>query len=49
MPTCPKCGRPMVGGAPHGDWPIQFECRPCNVFVTQSVMADGTLSPPTQR
>lgn len=33
-PNCPKCGRPMTGGAPHGPWPIQWECRPCNVFIT---------------
>lgn len=31
--NCHKCGRPMVGGAPHGPWPVQWECRPCNVFV----------------
>lgn len=30
---CPNCGRPMTGGAPHGPWPIQWECRPCNVYL----------------
>ncbi len=34
-PKCPKCGREMTGGAPHGPWPVQWECRPCGVFVPQ--------------
>ena len=46
MPTCPKCGAVMVGGAPHGPWPIQWECRRCGTITHQSVQADGTLSPP---
>lgn len=33
-PPCPKCGQPMTGGAPHGPWPVQYECRRCNVYVT---------------
>jgi len=28
-PSCPMCNRPMTGGAPHGPWPMQWECRPC--------------------
>ncbi len=32
-PTCPKCGRPMNTGAPHGPGIGQYECRPCNVFI----------------
>lgn len=26
---CPKCGGVMTGGAPHGPWPVQWECRRC--------------------
>jgi ribosomal protein L37AE/L43A len=33
--NCPKCGRPMAMGAPHGPWPVQYECRPCNVYVAK--------------
>lgn len=30
---CPRCGYQMVGGAPHGDWPVQYECRGCGNIV----------------
>ncbi len=33
-PICPKCCRPMVGGAPHGESAVQYECRDCTVFLT---------------
>jgi predicted RNA-binding Zn-ribbon protein involved in translation (DUF1610 family) len=33
MPACPKCGREMVGGAPHGPWPVQYECHRCGQYV----------------
>lgn len=33
MPNCPKCGCPMTGGAPHGPWPIQYECHRCGTIV----------------
>jgi hypothetical protein len=33
MPNCPKCNLPMTGGAPHGPWPIQYECRHCGTIV----------------
>lgn len=29
--NCPKCGRPMQKGAPHGGGHAQWECRNCNV------------------
>jgi hypothetical protein len=32
-PNCPKCNTPMTGGAPHGPWPVQWECRRCGVIV----------------
>lgn len=32
-PRCPKCGQPMTGGAPHGPWPVQWECRRCGEFL----------------
>ena len=31
--TCPKCGRQMPQGAPHGPGTSQYECRSCNVFI----------------
>jgi len=31
-PLCPKCGRTMMGGAPHGDWAVQYECWGCNYY-----------------
>jgi hypothetical protein len=31
--NCPKCGREMSRGAPHGPEPVQYECRPCNVYI----------------
>lgn len=33
MPRCPKCGSEMQGGAPHGPWPVQYECRVCGHVV----------------
>lgn len=30
---CPKCGCQMAGGAPHGPWPVQYECRACGTIV----------------
>ena len=33
MPKCPKCGSTMQGGAPHGPWPIQWECPCCGTIV----------------
>ncbi len=33
MPKCKKCGREMTGGAPHGPWPVQYECRSCNEYA----------------
>ncbi len=33
MPKCPKCGQTMLGGAPHGPWPVQYECRSCGTIV----------------
>lgn len=33
MPPCPNCGTPMVGGAPHGPWPVQYECPRCHTIV----------------
>jgi ribosomal protein S27AE len=35
-PSCPRCGAEMVGGAPHGDWPIQWECPRCHTIVVSS-------------
>lgn len=32
-PKCPKCGSQMTGGAPHGPWPVQYECRHCGTIV----------------
>ncbi len=26
----------MVGGAPHGPWAVQYECRSCGEYVTTS-------------
>lgn len=49
MPTCPKCGAQMTGGAPHGNWSVQYECRRCNVYQPGSVMADGSPAPQPQR
>lgn len=31
--TCPKCGRPMAVGSPHGPGVGQWECRPCGVYI----------------
>lgn len=36
MPVCPKCGSTMTGGAPHGPWPIQYECRCGYIYVPSS-------------
>jgi hypothetical protein len=33
IPKCPKCGVSMRGGAPHGPWAKQWECRPCGVYL----------------
>lgn len=33
MPTCPKCGSMMTGGAPHGPWAIQYECHACGYIL----------------
>lgn len=30
---CPKCNVPMQGGAPHGPWKVQYECRHCGKIV----------------
>ena len=32
-PACPRCGVPMTGAAPHGPWPVQYECRHCGTVV----------------
>lgn len=32
-PACPRCGCLMTGGAPHGPWPVQWECRHCGTIV----------------
>lgn len=42
-PDCPKCGAVMVGAAPHGPWPVQYECRHCGTVVVpqQAVAAEG--------
>jgi len=36
MMKCPKCGREMPKGAPHGSGTSQYECRPCNVYIPDS-------------
>lgn len=36
MPTCPMCARSMIGGGSHGDWPLQYECHYCNVYLIGS-------------
>lgn len=36
MPTCSKCGRQMTGGAPHGPWAVQYECRCGNIVAGPS-------------
>ena len=33
QPKCPKCGGQMTGGAPHGPWPVQYECRHCGTIT----------------
>lgn len=43
MPKCPKCGGQMVGGAPHGPWPVQYECRKCGAIVVPT-QSGGTLA-----
>lgn len=43
MPKCPKCGSQMVGGAPHGPWPVQYECRKCGAVVVPT-QSGGTLA-----
>lgn len=43
-PNCPKCGVPMVGAAPHGPWPVQYECRQCGTIVvphSAAIAAEG--------
>jgi len=35
-PKCPKCGSTMTGGAPHGPWPVQWECHRCGTVVVPS-------------
>ena len=35
-PSCPKCGGPMQGGAPHGPWPVQWECPRCRHILVPS-------------
>ena len=37
MPSCPKCGSTMQGGAPHGPWPLQYECPRCGEIVIPKV------------
>lgn len=32
-PSCPRCGSTMTGGAPHGPWPVQWECHRCGTVV----------------
>lgn len=43
MPKCPKCGGQMTGGAPHGPWPVQYECRKCGTIVVPTQLG-GTLA-----
>jgi hypothetical protein len=43
MPKCPKCGATMTGGAPHGPWPVQYECHRCGTIVVPP------SKPPQQR
>lgn len=43
MPACPKCGSEMVGGAPYGPWPVQYECRRCGNIVVPT-QGGGTLA-----
>lgn len=31
--NCPRCGSPMQGGAPHGPWPVQYECGRCGYIL----------------
>lgn len=45
-PNCPRCGCVMVGGAPHGPWPIQWECRACGTIVVPSSRHSGAAPPP---
>lgn len=44
-PNCPKCGVPMTGGAPHGPWPVQYECHRCGTVVVppRSSLAERVL------
>ena len=39
--SCPKCGGRMTGGAPHGPWPVQWECRACGHVVVPSSAEGG--------
>lgn len=41
VPNCPKCGRSMTGGAPHGPWPVQYECHRCGTVIAPPTHGDA--------
>lgn len=50
-PSCPRCGRSMTIGSPHGPHTAQWECRPCHVYIPigrSPATTRATTSPATR-